>query len=70
MGSFEQIRKSDPKFQIGRGKTTELSSLVNKTAAKKIIFDNNITPLQSYNLAKITGVPIIDRFQLILEIFS
>ena len=44
--------------------------MVTKTGAKKVIFDNNLTPFQAYNLAKATGVAAIDRFQLILEIFS
>ncbi len=38
--------------------------------AEKIIFDNSIKPVQAYNLAKLTGVEVIDRFQLILEIFA
>ena len=41
-----------------------------ETGAEKIVFDNDLTPFQAYNLAKITGVMAIDRFQLILEIFS
>ena len=57
-------------YQIGRGKTNDLAMLVDKTKAERIIFDNNLTPVQSYNLAKITGIIVIDRFQLILEIFS
>jgi len=43
---------------------------VKETGAEKIIFDNDLTPFQAYNLAKVTGVMAIDRFQLILEIFS
>ncbi|MBT8172339.1 GTPase HflX, partial [Candidatus Bathyarchaeota archaeon] len=70
VGSLEQIRKRDPGFQIGRGKTNDLVALVNKTGAMKIIFDNRLSPLQSYNLAKVTGLTVIDRFQLILEIFT
>jgi GTP-binding protein HflX len=67
---MEQIRERDPSYQIGRGKTNELVELVKKTGAEKIIFDNDLTTSQSYNLAKITGLVIIDRFELILEIFS
>jgi GTP-binding protein HflX len=67
---MEQVRKRDPRYQIGRGKTKELADLVKETGAEKIIFDNDLTPVQSYNLAKITGLTVIDRFQLILEIFS
>lgn len=44
--------------------------MVNSTKAEKIIFDNALTPVQAYNLAKVTGLAVIDRFQLILEIFS
>jgi GTPase len=43
---------------------------VEETGAEKVIFDNSLTPFQAYNLAKATGVVAIDRFQLILEIFS
>jgi len=67
---MEQVRGRDPKYQIGRGKTTELAELVKTTGAEKVIFDNDLTTGQSYNLAKITGINVIDRFQLILEIFS
>ena len=44
--------------------------MVKETGAEKIIFDNDLAPVQAYNLAKVTGVMAIDRFQLILEIFS
>jgi GTP-binding protein HflX len=70
VGDLEQVRKRDPKYQIGRGKTNDLADLVNSTKANKIIFDNALTPVQAYNLAKATGLVVIDRFQLILEIFS
>ncbi len=70
MSSFEQVRKRDSRYQIGRGKARELSELVKETGAEKIIFDNDLTPVQAYNLAKVTGLVAIDRLQLILEIFS
>jgi GTP-binding protein HflX len=69
-GSLEQVRRRDSRYQIGRGKTRELAELVKESGAEKIIFDNELTPVQAYNLAKVTGVIAIDRFQLILEIFS
>ncbi len=37
--------------------------------AEKIIIDNELKPVQAYNLAKITGIEVIDRYRLILEIF-
>ncbi|MEM2911698.1 MAG: GTPase HflX [Candidatus Bathyarchaeia archaeon] len=68
-GKIEQVRAPDPRYQIGYGKIKELAELVKETGAQKIIFDNPLKPVQSYNIAKATGVEAIDRFQLILEIF-
>lgn len=48
----------------------ELAELVEQTGAQKIIFDNPLKSVQAYNLAKATGKEAIDRFQLILEIFT
>jgi len=70
VGRLEQVRQGDARYQIGSGKVDELAELVKQKAAEKVIFDNPLRPLQSYNLAKATGVEIIDRFQLILEIFT
>jgi GTP-binding protein HflX len=70
VGSLLQTRRPDPKYQIGRGKTAELNELVKLKGADKIIFDNDLSTTQAYNLAKITGLEVIDRFKLILEIFS
>lgn len=64
------MREPDSRYQIGAGKVKELAELVKETGAQKIIFDNPLKPVQAYNLAKATGVEAIDRFQLILEIFT
>jgi len=69
-GRLEQVREPDPRYQIGSGKIDELKKLVTETDAQRVIFDNELKPVQNYNLAKETGVEVIDRFQLILEIFS
>jgi GTP-binding protein HflX len=70
VGSLLQTRHPDPKYQIGKGKTAELIKLAELKDADKIIFNNDLTTAQAYNLAKITGLEVIDRFKLILEIFS
>jgi len=67
---MEQIRERDPSYQIGSGKAKELAELVEAEKAEKVVFDNELKPIQAYNLAKETGVEAIDRFQLILEIFA
>lgn len=70
MDSLEQVRGPDPSYQIGRGKAKELADLIAKNNVGKAVFDNELRPIQAYNLAKTTGVEVIDRFQLILEIFA
>ncbi len=67
---MEQTRRADPRYQIGAGKVEELAKLVKEKEIEKIIFDNPLRSIQAYNLAKITKVENIDRFQLILEIFT
>jgi GTPase len=67
---MEQTRPADARYQIGAGKVEELAKLVKENDAEKVIFDNPLSPTQAYNLAKATNVEIIDRFQLILEIFT
>lgn len=69
-GEMEQTRDADPRYQIGKGKVEELAKLVQDADAGKVVFDNPLKPVQAYNLAKATGVEAIDRFQLILEIFT
>jgi len=70
VGKMEQTRDPDSRYQIGAGKVEELASLVKEKGAEKIIFDNRLRGIQAYNLAKATHVEVIDRFQLILEIFT
>ena len=70
VATVEQVRTADARYQIGAGKVEELAALVEEKDAEKIIFDNPLKPVQSYNLAKATGVEAIDRFKLILEIFT
>lgn len=70
VGVLEQMRKPDPAYHIGKGKAQELAELVKSTGAERVIFGNQLTPSQAYKLSRLTGVEIIDRFQLILEIFA
>ncbi|MGD6851540.1 MAG: GTPase HflX [Candidatus Bathyarchaeia archaeon] len=69
VGMMEQTRRPDARYQIGAGKVEELAKMAEELDAEKIIFDNPLRTLQNYNLAKATRVEVIDRFQLILEIF-
>ncbi|NGX50624.1 MAG: GTPase HflX [Chlamydiae bacterium] len=64
------IRKIDPRTYFGKGKVEELSQKAEELSADIIIFDDEISPNQQRNLERIFKRPIIDRTELILEIFS
>jgi GTPase len=70
VAEFEQTRRPDARYQLGAGKVEELAAMVKETGAEKVIFDNSLRTIQAYNLGKATKVENIDRFQLILEIFT
>ena len=55
---------------LGRGKLDELTRLVTAAEADVIVFDNDLSPGQTRNLEKATGVKVLDRTELILDIFA
>jgi len=67
---LEQVRKPDSRYQIGYGKAKELAELVKEKGIEKVIFFNELKPVQIHNLSKLLGVDVIDRITLILEIFA
>ena len=70
VGTFVQSRHPDRKYQIGRGKVDELAELVESLDAEKVIFNNERSMTQIYNISEMCKCDVIDRFQLILEIFA
>ncbi|MCX5750049.1 MAG: GTPase HflX [Candidatus Saganbacteria bacterium] len=70
-GSVTQPRESpDIKYFIGKGKLDDLLLLINDTGSNLVIFDNELKPSQVRELEKALGVKVIDRTELILDIFS
>src|SRR5215204_4090345 len=59
-----------PATFIGSGKVTEVKAQVDSTAAHAVIFDDDLSPAQQRNLEKAVGLKVIDRSQLILDIFA
>lgn len=55
---------------VGHGKVDEIATAVRVTAADTVIFDHDLTPTQQRNLEKAIGSKVIDRTQLILDIFA
>ncbi len=58
------------KYGLGSGKAEELKRIVSEKGCNAVLFDESLKSVQIYNLAKLTGVEIIDREKLILEIFA
>lgn len=59
-----------PKFFIGQGKAAEIAQLKEELQADLIIFDHNLSPVQQKSLEDRIQAKIIDRTQLILDIFA
>ena len=60
----------DPTFFIGKGKVQELKELCLAVDADTVVFDNELSPGQQYNLEKLLGRTAIDRTAVILDIFA
>jgi len=55
---------------LGSGKTEEVAELCRSLNADLVVFDRELSPRQARNLEAITGVRVIDRTQVILDIFA
>jgi len=62
--------RPDPATYIGKGKVLEVRELAQGYGADTLIFGVELTPAQARNLEEFTGLKIIDRSQLILDIFA
>ncbi|MDD4623448.1 MAG: GTPase HflX [Kiritimatiellae bacterium] len=71
VGQLTQNRlKPDGGTMFGSGKVADLKSLVEAKAADTVIFDNELNAIQSYNLTKALNTRVMDRTEIILEIFA
>ncbi len=59
-----------PKYLIGSGKTAELIALAKDLGADVIVFDQELSPAQQRNWEEESGLAVIDRQEVILEIFA
>ena len=66
-----QVRdRVDPKYVLGRGKLEDVVILAMQRDAEVLIFDRNLSPAQAAAVAGMTDLKVIDRTQLILDIFA
>jgi GTP-binding protein HflX len=71
VGSLRQrLAHPNPRLYIGEGKAEELRALVQETGADLVIFDEELSPAQGKNLEELLGVRVMDRSELILDIFA
>lgn len=64
------LRKIDAATYLHKGKLEEIAERMAATGANLVIFDEEISPAQQRNLEKLLAVPVMDRTELILEIFA
>ncbi|AMP66496.1 MULTISPECIES: GTPase HflX [Streptococcus] len=71
VGVYTQKReKYDSKTFVGSGKLEEIAQMIDADEVSTVVVNNRLTPRQNVNLEEILGVKVIDRMQLILDIFA
>lgn len=70
-GRLTQTRpQPDPRFFLGSGKVQELALMVQELGANLVVVDQELTPNQQRTLEEVVAVKVIDRTELILDIFA
>jgi GTP-binding protein HflX len=64
------IKKLDAGTYLGKGKIEEITLMIEELGADVVIFDDEISPHQQRNLEELFKKPVIDRTELILEVFA
>jgi GTP-binding protein HflX len=62
--------KPDPATLVGRGKLEEITGAARMSGAGLVLFDHDLTPSQQRNVEDVVGLRVLDRTQLILDIFA
>ena len=68
--TLQRRDRPDPATLIGKGKLEEIVGAVGSTEADVVLFDHDLTPTQQRNLERAVQCRVIDRTQLILDIFA
>ncbi len=67
---LQMRRAADPKYLIGHGKLDELNLRGMQKGAEVLVFDKDLSPSQARHLGEATSMKVLDRTQLILDIFA
>tara|TARA_Y100001954_G_scaffold122389_1_gene131531 strand:- start:442 stop:1635 length:1194 start_codon:yes stop_codon:yes gene_type:complete len=66
----QRIENPNPATLIGKGKMEEVSTFVKAMDIQTIIFDDELSPAQEKNISKLLKIKVLDRTNLILDIFA
>jgi GTP-binding protein HflX len=66
----QRVATVNPKFILGKGKLAEIELAALRAGASMLVFDGELSPSQIRNLTEVTQLRVIDRTQLILDIFA
>jgi GTPase len=66
----QRLDSPHPKFYVGEGKAEELREEIRSRGATLIVFDEELSPAQGKNLEELTGTRVMDRAEVILDIFA
>jgi GTP-binding protein HflX len=67
---IQRRHEPDQRTYLGRGKLLELAALVEHHEADVVMFDNDLSPAQTRNLERELGCKVLDRSEVILDIFA
>ncbi|WP_339890250.1 GTPase HflX [uncultured Flavobacterium sp.] len=66
----QKMDKPNPKTFVGTGKLEEIATYIKEHDISTVIFDDELTPSQQKNITKIFDIKVLDRTNLILDIFA
>jgi GTP-binding protein HflX len=69
-GFLQKMTKPDSKYFVGSGKLQEIKSYVKEFAIDMVVFDDDLSPSQLRNIEKILETKVLDRSDLIIDIFA
>jgi GTP-binding protein HflX len=67
---FQKMERPNPKTFLGTGKMEEINLFVKENGISTVIFDDELSPSQQKNITKILDCKVLDRTNLILDIFA
>ncbi len=68
--TYQRVESPTPNFYLGQGKVEELKDVLSGAGATLVMFDEGLSPVQGSNLEKHLGLRVMDRTEVILDIFA